>query len=124
MNRKLSMNKDIIPLLLAVFLVLLSIGMNLFTGIELDGTLYIGIGWLTFAACFFFINKKVYLLVFGLTLLAGLFSLIDFFYVSIKFSVGFLLINPIFIILIICFIIFNKEELRILMTNKSKLNSD
>jgi hypothetical protein len=118
------MNKDIIPLLLAVFLVLLSIGMNLFTGIELDGTLYIGIGWLTFAACFFFINKKVYLLVFGLTLLAGLFSLIDFFYVSIKFSVGFLLINPIFIILIICFIIFNKEELRILMTNKSKLNSD
>jgi len=116
------MNKDILPLLLAIILVLISIGMNMFSGIELDGTLYIGIGWLTFSACFYYINRKIYIIAFGLTLLAGLFSLIDFFYVSIKFSVGPFLINPIFIILLICFIIFNKQPLKRLLTEKAKLD--
>lgn len=118
------MNKDIIPLLLAIILVLISIGMNLFMATELEGTVYIGIGWLTFSACFYFINKKIYIVAFAMTLLAGLFSLIDFFYVSVKFGLGSFLINPIFIILIISFVIFSKAELKMLLSEKAKLKND
>jgi hypothetical protein len=43
-RNSLAMKKDIIPLLVAIILVFISIGMNLFRDIALDGTLYIGIG--------------------------------------------------------------------------------
>ncbi len=104
---------------MAIILVFISMGMNLFMDAKLDGTLYIGIGWLSFSSCFYFINKKIYLFAFGLTLIAGLFSLIDVFYVSLKFGVGSFLINPVFIFLIILFIIFNKEVLKMLITAKT-----
>jgi hypothetical protein len=114
------MKKDIIPLLLAIVLVLISIGMNLFMDIELDGALYIGIGWLSVASFFYFVDKKIYVLAFGATLLAGLFSLIDIYYVSLKFQIGFLLVNPIFVILIFGFIFLNKEALKMLLTENRK----
>ena len=118
------MNKDIIPLLLAIVLVLISIGMNLFMDAELDGTLYIGIGWLSVSSFFYFVNKKIYLFAFGATLMAGLFSLVDIYYDSIKFQVGFFLINPIFVVLFIAFIFLNKDVLKMLFTEKTKLNGN
>lgn len=116
------MKKDIIPLLLAVILVLISIGMNLFVDIELDGTLYIGIGWLSVASFFYFVDKKIYLFAFGATLVAGLFSLIDIYYVSLKFQVGYFLVNPIFVVLIFGFIFLNRDGLKALLADMPKLN--
>ncbi|SMG38501.1 hypothetical protein [Arenibacter troitsensis] len=115
------MKKDIIPLLLAIILVLISIGMNLFIDIELDGALYIGIGWLSVASFFYFVDKKIYLFAFGATLLAGLFSLIDIYYVSPKFQIGYFLVNPIFILLIFGFIFLNRDGLKQLLAEVPKL---
>jgi|TARA_R110000868_G_scaffold161951_4_gene392885 hypothetical protein len=115
------MKKDIIPLLLAIVLVLISIGMNLFMDIELDGALYIGIGWLSVASFFYFVDKRIYLFAFGATLLAGLFSLIDIYYVSLKFQVGLILVNPIFVLLIIVFIFLNWDRLKTLWAEMPKL---
>ena len=118
------MKKDIIPLLSAIILVLISVGMNLFQDIELDGTLYVGIGWLSVASFFYFVNKRFYLIAFGATLLVGLFSLIDIFYVSPKFQLGFFLINPIFVLLIFGFIFLNKDGLKMLLSQKTKFNGN
>jgi hypothetical protein len=120
-RNSLAMKKDIIPLLVAIILVFISIGMNLFRDIALDGTLYIGIGWLSVASFFYFLDKKIYLFAFGATLLAGLFSLIDIYYVSLKFEVGFFLVNPIFIVLIFGFILLNRDGLKTLLAEMPKL---
>ena len=121
MKNNLSMKKDVIPLLLAIVLVLISIGMNLFMDIELDGVLYIGIGWLSVASFFYFVDKRIYLFAFGATLLAGLFSLIDIYYVSLKFQIGFFLVNPIFILLIFGFIFLNWDGIKTLLAEVPKL---
>ncbi|TQO35544.1 hypothetical protein GQ41_0092 [Arenibacter algicola] len=121
MKNNLSMKKDVIPLLLAIVLVLISIGMNLFMNIELDGALYIGIGWLSVASFFYFVDKRIYLFAFGATLLAGLFSLIDIYYVSLKFQIGFFLVNPIFILLIFGFIFLNWDGIKTLLAEVPKL---
>ena len=64
-------------------------------------------------------NKKVYLFVFAFTLVMGLISVIDFYYVTFKISVGIVSVNPIFIALFVLYFAFSKDIINELLLEKT-----
>ena len=108
-----NINKDILPLLVTVILSLISIGMTLFTKYTLNTKTHLGIILIGISCMLYFKNKKFYNYVFGITLVLGLFNLIDVYYINMKLAIGPFIFNPI-IILLVVFIAFNKELLNLL----------
>ena len=108
-HMKKSIEKDFIPLLIPIILVLVSIAIVLFSNYTLDYRHYIGFFLVLLSTTLYFKNKKWYAYVFGLTLLIGTVSLIEIFYMTIQFSIVFIKFNPIFLTLLIIFFAFNKD---------------
>lgn len=106
---KKNIGKDFLPLLIAIILILVSIGVISLSNYSLDFRHYIGFFLVLFSTIFYFKNKKWYAYIFGLTLLTGIVSLIEIFYVTIQFEIFFLKFNPIFLTLLIIFLAFNKN---------------
>jgi Na+-transporting methylmalonyl-CoA/oxaloacetate decarboxylase gamma subunit len=101
--------KDFIPLLIAIILVLISIGIAVFSPTALNYRHYIGISLVLISTILYFKNKKLYAYVFGLTLLIGTTSLIDIFFMTFGITIVFFRFNPLFLILLIIFLAFNKN---------------
>ena len=110
--------KDIIPLLISIILVIISIGITLFTDYTLNYKHYVGIGLIGISSLLYFKNKKSYVYVFGLTLIVGIINLIDIYYSNIIFGIGPIKFNPIFLTLFIVFLALNKELLNKLFPEK------
>ena len=115
--------KETIPLLFSVILVIISIGITLFTDYTLNYKHYLGIGLIGISSLLFFKNKKLFVYFFGLTLILGNINLIDIYYTTIIFSFGPIKFNLIFLILLIIFLALNKELLNKLFPEK-KLNEN
>ena len=117
-------NKDIIPLLISILLVLGSF-MKVFTSdYVLNEIHYAGIGCLMLSTLLYFIKKKAFIFVFTLTLIAGLFGLIDFFYATYKIGFREVGMNPIFILLIILFVFFGKDTMNELFPEKERIEKE
>jgi len=86
---------DIIPLVISVLLVLVSLAVIFTSNYALSLKQYIGIGCVIISIYFYIKNRLAYYIVFGLTLLIGVFGLLDFYYSTIKVGFGSFGINPI-----------------------------
>jgi len=104
-----TIGKDFIPVLISILLVLASIGITIFTNYTLNYKHYIGIGLILISTILYFKNKKLFIYFFGATLLLGTIGQIDFYYVNVLFGIGAPMFNPIFLILLILFLAFNKK---------------
>lgn len=103
-------NKDIIPLVISILLVIVSIGLTLVTDDHLiTYKHYTGAFLLVISTLLYFKKKSLYPYIFGLTLLLGLIDIIDFFYINTIFQIGPLCFNPIFLALLILFLALNKQ---------------
>ena len=101
--------KDIIPLLIAIILILASIGIVLFTDYVLNSKHYAGILLTMISAFLYFKNKKWFIYVFGLTLILGIFNLIGIYYATISFGIEPIKLNPIFLTLFVIFLAVNRK---------------
>ena len=119
-----TIGKDIIPLLISAILVIISIGITLFTDYTLNYKHYIGIGLIGISSLLYFKNKKLFVYFFGLTLILGIVNLIDIYYSNIIFGIGPIKFNPIFLTLIIIFLVLNKELLNKLFPEKKLTEKD
>jgi hypothetical protein len=113
-----TIGKDIIPLLISIILLIISIGITLFTDYVLNYKHYVGIGLVGISSVLYFKNKKLYVYIFGLTLIVGTINIIDIFYSNISFGIGAIKFNPIFLTLLIIFLTLNKELLNKLFPEK------
>ena len=103
-----TIGKDIIPLLISITLVIITIGIALFSDVVLNYKHYVGIGLIAASFLLYFKNKKLYVYFFVLTLLLGIINLIDIYYWNITFEIGPIKFNPIFLPLLIVFLALNK----------------
>lgn len=115
-------NKGITPLLIAVFLVLISIIFSLSSGYWLNYKHVVGFTLIGLSTVLFFKSKKIYVAVFVFTLTLGFINLIDIYYTNITFGIGMIKLNPIFLGLLIMFLNLNKEELNDLFPENKKLD--
>lgn len=113
-------NKDIVPLLISIVLILISLAVVWSSDYALNPLHYIGIGCLTLSTILYFVAKKIYMYVFGLTLIGGLVGVVDFFYTTYKIGFGEIGVNPIFLILIILFFVFGKDTMNKLFPEKNQ----
>ena len=119
-----TIGKDIIPLLISVILVVISIGITLFADYTLNYKHYAGIGLIGISSLLYFKNKKLFVYFFGLTLILGIFNLIDIYYSNIIFGIGSIKFNPIFLTLFIVFLALNKELLNKIFPEKKLTEKD
>ena len=113
-----TIGKDIIPLLIAAFLMVISIGITMFTDYTLNYKHYFGIGLIGISSLLYFKNKKLFVYFFGLTLILGILNTVDIYYSNIIFEIGPIEFNPIFLTLLIIFLILNKKLLNKLFPEK------
>ena len=104
-----NIDRDIIPLLIANLLVLTSIGIILSTDYSMTNKHYVGSALILISTFLYFTYKKVYIYIFGLTLIIGTLNLIEIFYASFIFGIGPIEFNPIFLTLLIMFLAFNRK---------------
>jgi len=121
---KKTIGKDILPLLISIILLIISIGITLFTDYVLNYKHYLGIALVGISSVLLFKNKKMYVYVFGLTLILGVINLIDIYYSNIIFGIGPIKFNPIFLTLLIIFLILNKELLNKILPEKELTEKD
>jgi hypothetical protein len=123
-HMKKNIGKDIIPLLVSTILLIISIGVTLFTDYVLNYKHYIGIGLIGISSVLYFKNKNIYVYLFGLTLVLGILNLIDIYYSNITLGFGPIKFNPIFLILLIIFLTFNKQVLNQIFPEKELTEKD
>jgi hypothetical protein len=119
-----NIGKDIIPLLVSTILLIISIGVTLFSDYVLNYKHYMGIGLVGISSVLYFKNKNIYIYLFGLTLVLGILNLIDIYYSNITLRFGPIKFNPIFLILLIIFLAFNKQVLNQIFPEKELTEKD
>lgn len=72
---------------------------------------YIGIGFLALSILLYFVNRKIYFLVFALTLTMGLIGFLDFFITNFEVGIAGVGINPLFLGLMVLFFAVSREQL-------------
>ncbi len=107
--RKIEIN--ILPLAISILLVLVSIGIIMTSQYIFDTKHYIGIACLTLSTILYFVNKKLYVIFFTLTLTLGLLGLLDFYVTTYRIGFAGSGINPIFLGLIILLFVVSKEQM-------------
>jgi len=110
--------KNIIPLAVSILLVIISFRIVLATEYILNSKHYIGMIALGISVLLYYKKKEIYFYFFALTLTAGIINLIDFFYINYLFGIGILEFNPIFLVLLILFLVLNKEKISELFPEK------
>ena len=90
----------------------------MFTDYVLNYKHYVGIALVGISSFLYFKNKKLYVYIFGLTLIVGTVNIIDIFYSNISFGIRPIKFNPIFLTLLIIFLTLNKEMLNKLLPEK------
>lgn len=102
---------SILPLILSILLVLISVGVIMSSQFVFTSNQYIGITCLTVSTILYFVNKKLYVIFFTLTLTMGLLGLLDFYITNYKIGFAGAGINPIFLGLIIMLFVVSKEQM-------------
>lgn len=120
-DQKMTIKKDITPLAICLFSVIISIGFKILNFYELNYKHYIGIALVLISAILYFKNKKIYRYVFGITLFAGAANLTAFFFINFLLNIGFIQINPIVLLLLFLFLSQNKQLTDKIFPNKKPL---
>lgn len=110
--------KEAIPLIISILLAIATIGIVLSTDYIIYLKHYIGIVALGIASLLYFRKRNLYFYFFSIILFAGVLNLIDFFYISFGIGIGKLILNPLFIALLFCFLFLNKEKINELFPEK------
>ena len=110
--------KKTIPFIISILLALVSIGIVLTTDYIIYPKHYFGFTALGISILLYFLYKNLYFYLFGITLFAGVLNIIDFFYISFGIGIGKLVLNPMFIALLVTFLILNKEKFSELFPEK------
>ena len=97
---------DIIPLFLSAVLIITSFIIVYSTNYAFTLKHYLGFAGFILSFYSYFRNRVLYFIVFTITLLAGLFGFIDFYYRSFMIGFGNFGVNPIFLILLIFLFVF------------------
>ncbi len=98
--------KSMFPLLISGLLALATLAITLSTDYTINTEHYIGFGALALSSLLYSVNKiALYRYVFAITLVAGLIGLLDFFYATFKIGIGIISVNPLFILLLILFLV-------------------
>ena len=92
---------DVIPLVISTILLLVSLYVFSTSNNVLSLEHYIGYTCFIVSVFLYFKNRLLYYVIFGLSLLAGLFGLIEFYFISYKVGFGSFGISPIFATLLI-----------------------
>ncbi|WP_299249862.1 hypothetical protein [uncultured Aquimarina sp.] len=116
--------KDVIPLLICILLLFYSIGAKFLNEYILNYKHYLGITLIGISAILYFKNKKLFVYVFGLSLILGIINLIDIYYWEIVFSIGPINFNPMFLALLIIFLVLNKKQLNEMFPEKKLTEQD
>lgn len=111
-----AINKTIIPISIASFLLLISIVKNYTMGIKI----YYGIAFISIGLLLYFINKKFYNYVFLLTLILGCFNIIEIFYLNIALNIGPISFNVVFIALAVITFIVDDDFFQLLFPEENK----
>lgn len=102
---------ELIALLIAIILFILSAGIVIITGQDISLDYYIGFTLFSASLFLYLKNKKLYIMVFILALALGILNLYNPFLLNISFKIGFLGFNFLFVGLGIVFTITNKNLL-------------
>lgn len=102
---------ELIALLIAICLFILSIPILLLTRQEISLDYYIGFAFFTSSLYLYLKNKKYYIIIFTLALAIGILNLYNPFILNISFKIGYFGFNFLFLALCIVFILTNKELL-------------
>ena len=86
---------DIIPLVISAILILVSLVVISTSNYALNQKHYIGITCVLISIYLYIKNRMTYYLFFGLSLLVGVFGLLDFYYSTFKVGFGSFGFNPI-----------------------------
>ncbi len=101
-------SKNLITLTIIFFLISVSLIKEFTSDIILTNKHYIGFTLIFLTVLLYFFYKKWFIYFLFYVLLAGCVDLIDIFYITINVKIIFVTFNPIFIILFILHLIFNK----------------
>ncbi len=105
------MKKDIIPLFISTLLMIISIAAILFSDFNINIKHYIGFILIPSSLILYFKRKDIYFYFFGITLTTGTLGFIDFFFIGFGFRIGIFQINPLIAILLLIFLIQNRQRL-------------
>ena len=117
-------NKNIIPLYISLALIFYSMLMFFLKDYILSVKHYIGFALCVFSFILYFKKQEYYFYFFAITLVLGIVGIIDFFYISLSISISLLKFNPVFVILLILFFVFNKDEIEKNLPNKKTKSND
>lgn len=117
---KNGIHADSIPLIIAILLIVSTLGVVLFTDTTISFKYYLGILLVAVSVFLYLKKRNLYQYVFGITLLMGFVDVIDVFYVNMLFMIGPIQFNPIFLILIILFVTFNQTFFEKLFSQEDK----
>ncbi len=112
-------SKENIPLILSIILVIISLFYSIFGNYALNAKHYVGFSLILMSFLTYFYNKKVYSIVFTISLTLGLIGLIDILFIEFAITIIFIKINLVFLILLILFLVTNKEKLNKLFPEKN-----
>lgn len=105
------MKKDIIPIFVAVILIIVSIFAILLDSYIINIRHYIGFSLIAASLVLYFKRKDIYFYIFGITLIAGALGFVEFFFLTFGFRIGIFQINPLIGILLLIFIIQNRQRI-------------
>jgi hypothetical protein len=112
-------SKENTPLILTIILVIISLCYSIFGNYVLSLKHYIGFSLILMSFLAYFSNKRIYSIIFAISLTLGLIGLIDIFFIEFAITIIFIKINLVFLILLILFLVTNKEKLNKLFPEKN-----
>jgi len=115
--------KDFIPILLSLILVVITIIKVTTSSTIIDYHHYVGISLLTISTVLYFYKKEYFIYIFGLTLLIGVFGLVNFYYATIEIGFGKIGVNIIFLALFVLFLSLNKSKINEMLPEKEPTES-
>lgn len=92
---------DIVPLVIVAILILITLYVISTSNYILSLKHYIGFTCFTISSFFYIKNRLAYYLIFGLTLLAGVFGLLECYFQTYKIGFGGFGISPVYITILI-----------------------
>ena len=116
------LNKNFIPILISILLIVVSIFLVLFNDYSINYIHYLGIVLVAVSGFLFFKSKMAYAIVFMITLFLGLLNVLDILVIGFTMTIGPVQFNPIFLAIFILFFVMSKEELNRLFPEKEKLD--
>lgn len=116
---KALLSKEFFPVLIALALLVISLILSFTKDIVLPQKFYFGLVLVNFLPFLFKTNKKLFIYLYILIMILGTFNLINIFYLELEFGLSAIIFfNPLFVFLLILFLVLNKDLIHNLFPKK------